>query len=235
MKLYKTRASCDAKGNVWSKGKLVKKAKVELVEQEKALEEEGARESQVLAVCEENTIQKDEIQEDPVKEPQEHHLEEATKDSLSPPLPAEEPTALESTPRRLSPSEPEENPVMKQCQLIPILEGLKLGKDASLVNGDGVVVGELIQGDIATISKKYLCSAEGTFASKMGKIIGCAQALPLSSFPPAECTEPSISQDSLCSLRAQHVLGDGWKDCEKCCALIRQVSAQLAHEEADLR
>jgi hypothetical protein len=45
---------------------------------------------------------------------------------------------------------------------------------------------------------------------------------------------PSISPNGLCPLRAQHMLGDSWENCNKCSTMIREISFQLAREEGRL-
>jgi hypothetical protein len=45
---------------------------------------------------------------------------------------------------------------------------------------------------------------------------------------------PSISPNGPCHLRAQHILGDSWENCNKCRTMIREISIQLAQEEGRL-
>lgn len=46
--------------------------------------------------------------------------------------------------------------------------------------------------------------------------------------PPLMPEEPMEVEDGICSVRAKHLLGDEWKNCRKCRAILRQVAIQIA-------
>ena len=63
---------------------------------------------------------------------------------------------------------------------LSILEGLTVNKSGKLINADGVVVGELIEGDPKKLSKLGVsCDGEGQFWDSKGHIIGRAQTVPV--------------------------------------------------------
>jgi hypothetical protein len=62
---------------------------------------------------------------------------------------------------------------------LSILEGLKVNKAGKLIDSNGNVVGELIEGDAKKLSKSgTTCDAEGQFWDSKGHVIGRAQTLP---------------------------------------------------------
>lgn len=76
---------------------------------------------------------------------------------------------------------------------ISTLAGFKLESDGKVLNGDGVAIGELIEGDAALIvRRKYTCTAEGTFLDKKLKVVGRCQTLPVSM---PDLPEPEIEPE----------------------------------------
>jgi hypothetical protein len=62
---------------------------------------------------------------------------------------------------------------------LSILEGLKVNKAGKIIDRDGNVVGELIEGDAKKLSKLGLsCDDQGQFWDNKGHVIGRAQTLP---------------------------------------------------------
>ncbi|KAF2088300.1 hypothetical protein K490DRAFT_40031 [Saccharata proteae CBS 121410] len=62
---------------------------------------------------------------------------------------------------------------------LSILDGLKVNKAGKLVNDDGVIVGELTEGDAKKLSKGgFVCNENGEFFDNKGKVIGRAQTVP---------------------------------------------------------
>ncbi|KAJ5042598.1 hypothetical protein J3E74DRAFT_479276 [Bipolaris maydis] len=62
---------------------------------------------------------------------------------------------------------------------LSILDGLKVNKAGKLIDNNGNIVGELIEGDAKKLSKSGLtCDAEGQFWDNKGKVIGRAQTVP---------------------------------------------------------
>lgn len=63
---------------------------------------------------------------------------------------------------------------------LSILEGLKVNKAGKLIDSNGVIVGELIEGDAKKLSKSgFTCDAEGQFWDTKGHVIGRAQTVPV--------------------------------------------------------
>ncbi|OJD32843.1 lea domain protein [Diplodia corticola] len=63
---------------------------------------------------------------------------------------------------------------------LSVLEGLGVNKAGKLINSDGVVVGELIEGDAKKLSKLgATADAEGQFWDNKGKVIGRAKTVPV--------------------------------------------------------
>lgn len=71
---------------------------------------------------------------------------------------------------------------LEEGEILPplsILEGLTVNKAGKLIDSDGNVVGELIEGDAKKLSKSGVTAdAEGQFWDNKGKIIGRAKTLP---------------------------------------------------------
>ncbi|KAE8822837.1 hypothetical protein PTNB85_08980 [Pyrenophora teres f. teres] len=62
---------------------------------------------------------------------------------------------------------------------VSILDGLKCNKSGKLIDSNGNIVGELIEGDAKKLSKSgTTCDAEGQFWDNKGKVIGRAQTIP---------------------------------------------------------
>ncbi|KAK3716715.1 hypothetical protein LTR37_006345 [Vermiconidia calcicola] len=99
--------------------------------------------------------------------------------------------------------EPEED-VDEGSQLPPlsILEGLSVNKSGKLVDSQGAIVGELIEGDAKKLSKSgVLCDAEGQFWDNKGHVIGRAQTLP---------QEEAEEEAPFAGLEELRVVEDGW-------------------------
>ncbi|RMZ66745.1 LEA domain-containing [Pyrenophora seminiperda CCB06] len=62
---------------------------------------------------------------------------------------------------------------------LSILDGLKCNKSGKLIDSNGNIVGELVEGDAKKLSKSgTTCDAEGQFWDNKGKVIGRAQTIP---------------------------------------------------------
>ncbi|KAF1932452.1 uncharacterized protein M421DRAFT_2076 [Didymella exigua CBS 183.55] len=62
---------------------------------------------------------------------------------------------------------------------LSILDGLTVNKSGKLIDGNGNIVGELVEGDAKKLSKAGITSdAEGQFWDNKGKVIGRAQTVP---------------------------------------------------------
>ncbi|KAG8623871.1 hypothetical protein KVT40_008847 [Elsinoe batatas] len=62
---------------------------------------------------------------------------------------------------------------------LSVLEGLTVNKSGKLIDSNGTVVGELIEGDAKKLSKSgTTCDAEGQFWDNKGHVIGRAQTVP---------------------------------------------------------
>jgi hypothetical protein len=62
---------------------------------------------------------------------------------------------------------------------LSILEGLKVNKAGKIINNEGVIVGELVEGDAKKLSKLGITAdSEGQFWDNKGHIIGRAQTVP---------------------------------------------------------
>jgi hypothetical protein len=61
---------------------------------------------------------------------------------------------------------------------LSILKGLTVNKDGTLKNDDGVVVGEVVEGDTAKFARLMLmCDEEGNIKSSRGKVLGTAKTV----------------------------------------------------------
>ena len=75
---------------------------------------------------------------------------------------------------------------------LSVLKGLTCEKDGKILDNDGNPIGELYEGDAATISRRlYLCSEKGEFKDKKFKVIGKAKLLPKD--PPADEPMPDAT------------------------------------------
>jgi len=91
-----------------------------------------------------------------------------------------------------------------ESQLPPLstLEGLKVNKSGKIINTDGIVVGELVEGNAKKLWKAGTpVDAEGQFWDNKGHVIGRAQTVPLED---AEDEAPFAGLDGL------HVVEDGY-------------------------
>lgn len=67
----------------------------------------------------------------------------------------------------------------EQLPPLSILEGLKVNKSGKIIDSDGNVVGELVEGDAKKLSKSGItCDAEGQFWDNKGHVIGRAKTVP---------------------------------------------------------
>ncbi|KAF2648929.1 hypothetical protein K491DRAFT_611776 [Lophiostoma macrostomum CBS 122681] len=74
--------------------------------------------------------------------------------------------------------EDEEGEDATQLPPLSVLEGLKVNKSGKLIDANGVIVGELTEGDAKKLSKSGVqCDAEGQFWDSKGHIIGRAQTV----------------------------------------------------------
>jgi ribosomal protein L13 len=74
--------------------------------------------------------------------------------------------------------EGEEGEDATQLPPLSVLEGLKVNKSGKLIDANGTIVGELIEGDAKKLSKSGVqCDAEGQFWDNKGHVIGRAQTV----------------------------------------------------------
>ncbi len=86
------------------------------------------------------------------------------------------------------------------------MEGFKCNKAGKIVNDDGDVVGELVEGDAKKLSKmKAELDAEGQFWDGKGKVIGRAVTLPI---------EEHEDESPFAGLEGLVVVADGWVEDE---------------------
>jgi hypothetical protein len=112
---------------------------------------------------------------------------------------------------------------------ISVLDGLKVEADGKILDLDGNAIGELIDGDAKVIAKKkFTCNEMGEFRNKKWNVVGLARVLPVAQEETAK--EEPEAERLVCPLRARHILEGSWKNCDKCRAMIRQLSIQLAQE-----
>ncbi|KXL46047.1 hypothetical protein M433DRAFT_154607 [Acidomyces richmondensis BFW] len=98
------------------------------------------------------------------------------------PQEAEEEGDADAEPEAEPEEEPEEGVEEEGEQLPPlsILEGLTVNKAGKLIDANGTVVGELIEGDPKKLSKSgAVCDAEGQFWDNKGHVIGRAKTVPI--------------------------------------------------------
>ncbi|KAE8422324.1 hypothetical protein BDV36DRAFT_280048 [Aspergillus pseudocaelatus] len=89
----------------------------------------------------------------------------------------------------------------EQLPDISTLEGLTCNKFGSIVNADGVPVGELIEGDPRVLCRSgFQLDDQGQFWNNRGKVIGKAKPIPVEEIPPG----PFADFDDL------FVVEDGW-------------------------
>ncbi|EME79647.1 uncharacterized protein MYCFIDRAFT_104018, partial [Pseudocercospora fijiensis CIRAD86] len=89
-----------------------------------------------------------------------------------------------------------------QLPPLSILEGLKVNKSGKLIDGNGAVVGELVEGDPKKLSKSgATCDAEGQFWDNKGHVIGRAQTLP---------QEEPEEEAPFAGLEGLRVVEEGW-------------------------
>ncbi|KAF2163886.1 hypothetical protein M409DRAFT_25664 [Zasmidium cellare ATCC 36951] len=85
---------------------------------------------------------------------------------------------------------------------LSVLEGLTVNKAGKIVDDNGAVLGELVEGDAKKLSKQGItCDAEGQFWDNKGHVIGRAQTLPQAD--PEE-------EAPFAGLEGLHVVDDGW-------------------------
>jgi hypothetical protein len=141
-----------------------------------------------------------------------------------------------------------EEPPKPEAPSLAVLDGRKIDKFGEIYNDDNVFIGKLVEGSASKLSKAgATCDAKGNVWAKGKKVkdakVELALVLPeepeVSESPAPEpelwVADPDVEQSSVCPFRVQHLLnGDSWKNCNKCRAMIRQVSIQLAQEEGSL-
>jgi hypothetical protein len=89
---------------------------------------------------------------------------------------------------------------------LSILEGLKVNKSGKLVDSNGNIVGELVEGDAKKIWKAgTTCDAEGQFWDNKGHVIGRAKTLP---------QEDNEAEAEFAGLEGLVVVADGWVEDE---------------------
>ena len=101
------------------------------------------------------------------------------------------------------PDEPVEEAVDEGPELPPlsILEGLMVNKAGKLVDANGTIVGELVEGDPKKLCKSGIsCDSEGQFWDDKGHVIGRAQTLP---------QEEAEEEALFAGLEGLHVVDDG--------------------------
>ncbi|KAK4629765.1 uncharacterized protein CLAFUR5_08024 [Fulvia fulva] len=89
-------------------------------------------------------------------------------------------------------------------QLPPLstLEGLTVNKQGKLINDEGAIVGELVEGDAKKLSKAgTTADSEGQFWDNKGHVIGRAKTLP---------QEDPEEEAPFAGLEGLHVVEDGW-------------------------
>ena len=104
--------------------------------------------------------------------------------------------------------EPQEEEEDDGPQLPPlsILEGLTVNKSGKLIDDNGAILGELIEGDAKKLSKMgTTCDAEGQFWDNKGHVIGRAQTLP---------QEEPEEEALFAGLEGLHVVDDGFVEDE---------------------
>jgi hypothetical protein len=96
----------------------------------------------------------------------------------------------------------EEGEEAPQLPPLSILEGLTVNKSGNLINDEGAIVGELIEGDAKKLSKSGVqCDAEGQFWDNKGHVIGRAQTV---------AQEEADEESPFAGLEGLHVVEDGW-------------------------
>ncbi|KAK5172313.1 uncharacterized protein LTR77_003951 [Saxophila tyrrhenica] len=99
-------------------------------------------------------------------------------------------------------AEEEEEETGPELPPLSILEGLSVNKAGKLIDANGTIVGELVEGDAKKLSKSGITSdAEGQFWDNKGHVIGRAQTL-----PQEEPEEEAI----FAGLEGLHVVEDGF-------------------------
>ena len=103
-------------------------------------------------------------------------------------------------------AEEEEEDTGPQLPPLSTLEGLTCNKAGKIVNDDGDVVGELVEGDAKKLSKsKAQLDAEGQFWDSKGNVIGRAVTLPI---------EEHEEEAPFAGLEGLVVVEDGWVEDE---------------------
>ena len=102
--------------------------------------------------------------------------------------------------------EEEEEDTGPELPPLSTMEGMRCNKAGKIVNDDGDVVGELVEGDAKKISKmKAQLDAEGQFWDGKGKVIGKAVTLPI---------EDHEEEAPFAGLEGLVVVPDGWVEDE---------------------
>ncbi|KAH9815669.1 Protein of unknown function (DUF3659) [Teratosphaeria destructans] len=103
--------------------------------------------------------------------------------------------------------EEEEEDAGDQLPPLSVLEGLTVNKSGKIVDSNGVIVGELVEGDAKKLSKAGItCDAEGQFWDNKGHVIGRAQTVPV---------EDPEEEAPFAGLEGLHVVQDGFVEDEE--------------------
>lgn len=98
--------------------------------------------------------------------------------------------------------QPEEEEEGDQLPPLSVLEGLSVNKSGKLVDANGTIVGELVEGDAKKLSKSGITAdAEGQFWDNKGHVIGRAQTVPV---------EDPEEEAPFAGLEGLKVVEDGW-------------------------
>lgn len=103
-------------------------------------------------------------------------------------------------------AEEEEEETGPELPPLSTMEGMRCNKAGKIVNDDGDVVGELVEGDAKKLNKmKAELDAEGQFWDGKGKVIGRAVTLPI---------EEHEEESPFAGLEGLVVVADGWVEDE---------------------
>jgi len=98
--------------------------------------------------------------------------------------------------------QPEEEQEGDQLPPLSVLEGLAVNKSGKLVDDNGTIVGELVEGDAKKLSKSGITAdSEGQFWDNKGHVIGRAQTVPV---------EDAEEEAPFAGLKGLKVVEDGW-------------------------
>ncbi|OQN95601.1 hypothetical protein B0A48_18306 [Cryoendolithus antarcticus] len=102
----------------------------------------------------------------------------------------------------ISPPGEEEEEEGDQLPPLSVLEGLTCNKAGKIIDSNGVIVGELVEGDAKKLAKSGITSdAEGQFWDNKGHVIGRAQTV---------AVEDAEEESPFAGLEGLKVIEDGW-------------------------